>query len=389
MNVIIAMDSFKGCASSLELSSAITQGIRTVYQDATIKAYEIADGGEGTLQAMVHNTEGELITCKVHDPLMHLIEAQYGILGDGVTAVIEMAQASGLPLVPVDKRNPLYTTTFGVGELIAHALERGCREFIVGIGGSATNDGGVGMLQALGYRFLDKEGNNIAYGGGALGDIVRIETEHAHPALKKSTFTIACDVDNPMYGERGAAFIYGPQKGATPEAVLKLDANIKHFASCINEQLGRDIAYIPGSGAAGALGGGFLGFLTASLRSGIDIVLDSIQFDTALKNADIVITGEGKVDAQSLMGKVISGIAKRCTQANVPLIVLAGEIDASALRSHEHGVSALFSIMHGPMSLEDAMHTKTALRLATQKTEELFWLIRVATRFNEKRSTRF
>jgi glycerate kinase len=375
MNVIIAMDSFKGCASSLELSCAITQGIRTVYQDATIKAYEIADGGEGTLQAMVHNTGGELITCKVHDPLMHLIEAQYGILGDGVTAVIEMAQASGLPLVPVDKRNPLYTTTFGVGELIAHALERGCREFIVGIGGSATNDGGVGMLQALGYRFLDKEGNNIAYGGGALGNIVHIETEHAHPALKKSTFTIACDVDNPMYGERGAAYIYGPQKGATPETVILLDANIKHFANCIKEHLGRDVAHIPGSGAAGALGGGFLGFFTASLRSGIDIVLDSIQFDTALKTADIVITGEGKVDAQSLMGKVISGIAKRCTQANVPLIVLAGQVDKSALRSHEHGVSALFSIMHAPMSLEEAMDKETALGLVKQKSEELFRLI--------------
>jgi len=377
MNVIIAMDSFKGCASSLELSSAITKGVQNVYPDANIVAYEIADGGEGTLQAMVHNTQGTLLTCNVHDPLMRPIEAQYGILGDGITAVIEMAQAAGLPLVPLDKRNPLITTTFGVGELIVHALEKGCTKFIVGIGGSATNDAGVGMLQALGYRFLNHEGNTIGFGGGALGEIERIITQGAHPKLVKSTFIVACDVDNPMYGERGAAQIYGRQKGASEEAVLTLDANVKHFATCIHKQLNRDVAHIQGSGAAGALGGGFLGFLNASLRSGIDIVLDTIDFDTALLKADIVITGEGKIDAQSLMGKVISGIAKRCTKAHVPLIALAGEVETSALQSHQSGVSALFSIMHGPMSLEDAMEKETTLRLTTQKTEELFRVIHV------------
>ena len=377
MNVIIAMDSFKGCASSLELSTAITQGIQNVYPEANIVAYEIADGGEGTLQAMVHNTQGTLLTCNVHDPLMRPIEAQYGILGDGVTAVIEMAQAAGLPLVPLDKRDPLITTTFGVGELIVHALEKGCTRFIVGIGGSATNDAGVGMLQALGYRFLNHEGNNVGFGGGALGEIERIITQGAHPKLLKSTFIVACDVDNSMYGERGAAQIYGRQKGASEEAVLKLDANVKHFATCVREQLNRDVAHIQGSGAAGALGGGFLGFLNASLLSGIDIVLDTIDFDTELLKADVVITGEGKIDAQSLMGKVISGIAKRCTKANVPLIALAGHVETSALQSHQSGVSALFSIMHGPISLEDAMEKETTLRLTTQKTEELFRLIHV------------
>ena len=378
MNVLIAMDSFKGCATSRELSGAIQKGIKKVYPVAKINAYEIADGGEGTLEAMVANGCGKIFTCNVHDPLMNVISAQYGILGDGVTCVIEMARASGLPLVPLEKRNPLVTTTFGVGELIKEGLLKGCRKFIVGIGGSATNDAGVGMLQALGFSFLNKEGNEVGFGGKALSEIVCIDTTNALEALSECTFTIACDVDNPMYGERGAAHIYSRQKGANEEDVLSLDANVKHFASVIKKELGKEVAHIKGSGAAGALGGGFLAFLNAKLCSGIDIVLDAIAFDTRLKEADFVITGEGKIDVQSLMGKVISGIAKRCVKANVPLIALAGSIEQTAFASHKNGVSAIFSILQAPMSLEEAMCKETTLRQTTQSAEELFRLINVA-----------
>lgn len=378
MNVLIAMDSFKGCASSHELSCAIEKGIKGVYPDAWIRAYEIADGGEGTLEAMVVNGGGEIFTCKVHDPLMNVIEAQYGILGDGTTCVIEMARASGLPLVPKEKRNPLLSTTFGVGELIKEALSKGCRTFIVGIGGSATNDAGVGMLQALGFSFLDKEGKEVGLGGGALGDVVRIDTSNALRALHECTFTIACDVDNPMYGERGAAHIYARQKGASEADVLLLDANVRHFAQVIEKALGKEVAHIEGSGAAGALGGGFLAFLNARLCSGIDIVLDAIDFDAKVKEVDFVITGEGKIDAQSLMGKVISGIAKRCVKADVPLIALAGSVEEDAFVSHESGVSALFSILHAPMSLEEAMEKETTLKSAEKSAGEIFRLIKVA-----------
>lgn len=378
MNVLIAMDAFKGCTSSHELSDALKKGILAVFPDATTSAYEIADGGEGTLEAMVANRGGKILTCKVHDPLMQSIDAPYAILDDGLTCVIEMARASGLPLVPKDKRNPLKTTTFGVGELIADAIHRGCRHFIVGIGGSATHDAGAGMLQALGFSFLDKDHREVERGGGALGEIVRIDASGALGALAQCTFTIACDVDNPMYGERGAAQIYARQKGASEEAVLVLDANVKHFATLIEKTLGKEVAHIEGSGAAGALGGGFLAFLNATLCSGIDIILDAIDFDARLQTADFVITGEGKVDAQSLMGKVISGISKRCAKARVPLIVLAGSVEEDASKAHENGVSALFSILQTPMSLEEAMEKEATLRRVTQSAEEIFRLIKVS-----------
>ncbi|MBV5278919.1 MAG: glycerate kinase [Campylobacteraceae bacterium] len=378
MKVVIAIDSFKGCMSSQELSISIEEGIKIVYPDALIEACEVADGGEGTLQALVNNTNGDIITCKVHDPLMGEIQAQYGILGDGKTAVIEMARSSGLPLVPIEKRNPLVTTTFGVGELISDAIAKGCREFIVGIGGSATNDAGVGMLQALGYRFLDKSGVEVGLGGGELGKIHSIDTSHALEELQSCHFLIACDVDNPMYGMRGASQIYGRQKGATEEMVLLLDENVKHFATIIEKYLGKDIAHINGTGAAGALGGGFLAFLNAQLRSGIEIVLDTIHFEEKIKNADFVITGEGKIDAQSLMGKVISGISKLTQKHKVPLIALAGHVEDDAKDAHQYGVDAIFSIMNYPMSLCDAMQKENTQKLMKQSVEEIFRLIKIS-----------
>lgn len=381
MKVVIAIDSFKGCIGSSALSKCVEEGIKVVYPEAVIEAYEVADGGEGTVQAMVKNTNGEMITCKAHDPLMNPIEAQYGILGDGTTAIIEMAAAAGLPLVPAHLRNPRIATTFGVGELIKDALERGCRECIVGIGGSATNDAGLGMLQALGFRFLDSEGKDVGLGGDALGRIAHIDNSGALLALNESRFSVACDVDNPMYGERGAAHIYGKQKGANEEDILILDANVKHFAERIEQQCGKNVAHIAGSGAAGALGGGFLAFLNATLQSGIDIVLDTIQFEERIKDAQFVITGEGKIDAQSAMGKVISGIAKRCVKHNVPLLAFAGHVEESAKVLHEHGVCALFSIMHSPMSLKEAMDEAKTKTLMKQTVEEVFRVIKVSPLF--------
>lgn len=377
MKVVVAIDSFKGCISSRALSACIEDGIKVVYPDASVEAYEVADGGEGTVAAMVHNGGGKIVTCKVHDPLMQEIEAVYGILGDGKTAIIEMATAAGLPLVPVGLRNPRKTTTFGVGELIADAIKQGCRDFIVGIGGSATNDAGLGMLQALGFSFTDAHGEDVGLGGDALGRVARIDISKALPVLKECTFTIACDVDNPMYGERGAAHIYAKQKGASPEDILMLDANVKHFANIIEQQLGKNVALIAGSGAAGALGGGFLAFLNASLQSGIDIVLDTIHFEERIKDADFVITGEGKIDAQSAMGKVISGIAKRCVKQNVPLLAFAGHVEESAKALHDKGVTALFSIMHHPISLEEAMCEEKTKALMKQAIEEVFRVVSI------------
>ena len=380
MKVVIAIDSFKGCIGSRALSECVEEGIKEVYPDALVEAFEVADGGEGTVQAMVDNTNGKIVTCKAHDPLMNLIDSHYGILGDGKTAIIEMAATSGLPLVPSHLRNPRIATTFGVGELIKDALDKGCRDFIVGIGGSATNDAGLGMLQALGFHFLDDAGKDVGLGGDALGKIVRIESAMALSALKESRFTIACDVDNPMYGERGAAHIYGKQKGASSADILILDANVKHFTEVIEQQLHKNVAHIAGSGAAGALGGGFLAFLNATLQPGIDMVLDTIHFEEHIKNAQFVITGEGKIDAQSAMGKVISGIAKRCMKHNVPLLAFAGHVEESAKALHEHGVAALFSIMHAPISLEEAMGEAKTKALMKQAVEEVFRVIKISQR---------
>lgn len=379
MKVVIAIDSYKGCASSQELSGWIEEGIRNVYAEAAVQACSIADGGEGMLHALMHNSDGKIITCKVHDPLMQVIEAQYGILSDGITAVIEMAQASGLPLVPKEQRNPLKTTTYGVGELIKDALGRGCRTFIVGIGGSATNDAGLGMLQALGYRFLDKHGDVLGYGGEILEKIERVDVSGAEPLLEQCEFSVACDVDNVMYGTKGCAQVYAPQKGADALMVERLDAGMVHFCEVLEKAYGKAIAHVAGSGAAGGMGGGMLTFLkNTSLRSGIEIILDAMHFDETLKGADLVITGEGRIDTQSLMGKVLSGVSKRARRAGVPLIALGGGI-ADDLEVHEE-IDALFSIMRYPIGLEEAMEKERTKMLVIKSTTEIFRLIRAILR---------
>lgn len=375
MKIVLAIDSFKGCASSQELSSWIEEGIRDVYQDATVTACYIADGGEGMLLALMQNLKGEIVTCSVHDPLMQVIDAQYGILEDGKTAVIEMAQAAGLPLVAYEKRNPLLTTTFGVGELVKDAMARGCRKFIVGIGGSATNDAGLGMMQALGYRFLDEEGTVLGFGGAILEKIHHIDESQVESGLKACEFIVACDVDNVMYGENGSAHIYAGQKGADAAMIERLDAGMQHFTQRLNVLLRKDVAHNVGSGAAGGMGGGMQAFLDAKLRSGIEIILDQIGFDAHLKDATLVISGEGRIDKQSLMGKVLCGVSKRAKNAGVPLIALGGGI-ADELEEHE-GVDALFSIMRYPISLEEAMEKACAQKLVKQSVKEIFRLIKI------------
>lgn len=377
MKVVIAMDSFKGSLNSEELAFYTEKGIKKVYDDSEIEKVPVADGGEGTVEALVNGTGGELIKIKVHGPLMDEIEAEYGILGDGKTAVIEMAKASGLPLISEGRRNPMKTTTYGTGELIADALNRGCREFIVGIGGSATNDAGLGMLQALGYKFYDSDDKELAYGGQEMDKVVRVDDSSIFTGLKESKFLVACDVDNPFYGKRGAAYVYAPQKGADSEMVKELDKKLKSFAVFIKENRGKDIGEMPGAGAAGGLGGGFVAFLDAELKSGIDIVLDVVKLEDKVKGADFVITGEGRIDFQSVMGKAPTGVSKIASKYGVPCIGLAGCVADDAGEVHNYGIDAVFSTINYPISLEDAMGKERTGIFVEKNIEEIFRLIKV------------
>ena len=377
MKVVVAMDSFKGSLDSMELAELAEKGIKKVYKDALVEKIPVADGGEGTVEALVSGTGGERITIKVHGPLMEEVEAEYGILGDGRRAVIEMAKASGLPLVPKDKRNPMLTTTYGTGQLIADALKRGCREFIVGIGGSATNDAGMGMLQALGYKFYDKDGNEIGFGGQYLGKVVSVDDKNVVEGLKESKFLVACDVDNPFYGERGAAHVYGPQKGADRKMVEVLDEGLKAFASFVKDNRGKEIGSLPGAGAAGGLGGGFVAFLDSELKPGIDIVLEAVKLDEIVRDADFVITGEGRIDFQSVMGKAPTGVSKIAKKYGVPCIALAGSVADDASAVHDYGMTSIFSVINYPLSLENAMEHERAASFVEKNIEEIFRLIRV------------
>ena len=362
MKIVVAPDSFKGSLTALEVADAIKEGIRRVMPEAEIDEVPMADGGEGTVQALVDATAGQMITEEVCDPLGNQIQADFGILGDGKTAVIEMAAASGLPLVPEDKRNPMLTTTYGTGELIQVALERGCRKLIVGIGGSATVDGGAGMAQALGARLLDKDGNEIPRGGGGVELLDRIDVSQldarvyaGRDARAPATTVVACDVDNPLVGPRGGPEVYGPQKGATPEMVKKLDRYLDRYADIIKRDLGADVKEAPGAGAAGGLGAGLMAFLNAELRSGIDIVIEASGLEQHLEGADLVITGEGMIDRQTIYGKTPIGVAKSAKKSGIPVIGIAGGIGDDASVVYENGIDALMSIVSYPMSLEIAM----------------------------------
>lgn len=374
MNVIVAIDSLKGSLSSLQAGAAAKAGILRAIPDATVSVKPVADGGEGTVNALVSGLSGRSVTIAVTGPLGETVEATYGILPDH-TAVIEMAEAAGLPLVPAEKRNPMITTTYGVGEMILHALDNGCRSFIIGIGGSATNDGGTGMLRALGCRFRKADGTDIAPGAQELAGLAAIETEALDPRLKESRFSIACDVTNPLCGPNGASYIFAPQKGATPSLIPELDAALAHFADVTASILGRDLRNQPGTGAAGGLGFAFASYLQGTLRPGVDIVLDAVLPESELRAADIVVTGEGRFDGQTAMGKAPIGIARRAKACGCKVIVLAGSVEHAGARvalQNPPLIDAVFPILPGAMTLEEAMHEDVAYENMEYTAEQVF-----------------
>ncbi|MCA1202878.1 glycerate kinase [Priestia flexa] len=370
MKIVIAPDSFKESLSALEVAEAVEKGFKQVLPQANYVKVPMADGGEGTVQSLVDATDGEIISKTVTGPLGEPVEAFFGILGTKRTAVIEMAAASGLHLVPPAKRNPLMTTTKGTGELISAALDYGVNHIIIGIGGSATNDGGAGMAKALGAQLLDAEGNEILDGGGALGNLAFINLSTLDSRLQHVKIEVACDVDNPLTGERGASAIFGPQKGATPEMVALLDRNLRHYAAVLERDLGQKIDDVPGAGAAGGLGAGLLAFLQAELKRGVDIVIEATNLLEAVRDADLVITGEGKIDGQTIYGKTPIGVAKTAKKHGIPVIGIAGNIGADSHVVYEHGIDALFSIVPGVTTLENAFANasdyveKTAMNVA-------------------------
>lgn len=355
MKIVIAPQGFKGNLTALEVARAIEAGVKRIVPDALTVLKPMADGGEGTVQALVDATGGEIITTEVTGPLGEPVNAHWGILNDRVTAVIEMAAASGLPLVPPEKRNPLMATTYGTGELILAALDKGCQKLIIGIGGSATNDGGAGMAQALGARFLDARGKELAPGGAALADLAHIDVTNLDPRLAGFEVTLACDVNNPLCGPRGASAIYGPQKGATPELVAQLDAALAHYADVVRKDLGADVQNVAGAGAAGGLGMGLMVFLKARLIPGIDVVIEATNLVADLAGADLVFTAEGRIDCQSAMGKVLTGVALKAKEFGSPVIALAGEVADDCRVVYEQGIDAVLSIAPGPISLDQSM----------------------------------
>lgn len=353
---VVAPDSFKESASAKEVCKAMERGIRRVYPDATVHHVPMADGGEGTVEALVDATAGRLIEREVQGPLPgQKVLAKFGILGDGKTAVLEMAEASGLGLVPREKRNPLITSTYGTGELISAALNEGVEEIIIGIGGSATNDGGAGMAQALGAGLLDENGTQIGFGGGQLDKISRIDIESMDSRLKNTVIKVACDVDNFLTGPSGAAAVFGPQKGATPDMVTLLDKNLEHYAEIIRRDLGKDVNKIEGAGAAGGLGAGLLAFTNATLQHGVEIVIDTIHLEDIVKEADYVITGEGGMDFQTKFGKTPYGVAKVAQKYGKPVFALAGTLGINFEELYDHGMSAIFSVMLKPCTLDEAL----------------------------------
>ncbi|WP_281545350.1 glycerate kinase [Grimontia sp. SpTr1] len=367
MHVVIAPDSYKESLSAAEVAQAIENGFKTVLPTWRFTKLPMADGGEGTVQSLVDATGGSIIQVEVTGPLGTPVKGFFGLLGDGETAVIEMAAASGLHLVPSKERNPLVTTSFGTGELIKAALNNGAKHLIVGIGGSSTNDGGAGMAQALGVKLLDKDGQAIGFGGGALASLHTIDCSDVDPRLKNVKLEVACDVDNPLCGEKGASAVFGPQKGATPEMVKTLDANLALYADIMKSELGSDVKNSAGAGAAGGMGAALMGIFHADLRPGIEIVMDAVNLSEQLKDADLVITGEGRIDSQTIHGKTPIGVARCAKQFNLPVIGIAGSITQDSVVVYDHGIDVLFSVVSGACTLEDALaNAKENVELTAQ-----------------------
>tara|TARA_Y100000588_G_scaffold75854_2_gene79098 strand:- start:6278 stop:7420 length:1143 start_codon:yes stop_codon:yes gene_type:complete len=361
MNIIIAPQTFKGSISALNVAKAMESGVLKVIPNANITLVPVADGGDGTLETLVETSNGDIRTIEVTGPMGDRIEAQWGAMGDGKTAVIEMARTSGLALVPEQNMNPLISTTFGLGETIKHALDSGFRKFIIGIGGSATNDAGAGMAQALGIHFLDANGKELSFGGAALSKLDQIDLKSLDARALQSEFLVACDVSNPLTGPEGASAIYGPQKGASPEMVDQLDSALRNFGNIISRDIDIDVDKIPGSGAAGGLGAGLTALLGATLRKGVDIVLDSVNLDSHLKDADLVITGEGQMDYQTIYAKAPIGVAERSSLYGVPVIAISGSLGENYQVVHKHGISAVGAITTSPMTLSDASENASSL----------------------------
>lgn len=353
MKIVVASDSFKGSLSSTEVAMAATRGIKAVYPNCEVVAVNVADGGEGTVDAIVEALHGEIIATTVSDPLGRPIQARYGIAG--ATAIIEMAAASGLPLLRPEERNPWLTSTHGTGEIIMDAIRRGCRQFLVGIGGSAANDAGTGMLQAMGFRFYDANDKEITHCcGGTMQDIVRIDNSDVPDSVRQSTFTIACDVDTPFCGPEGAAPVFAPQKGADTAMVQQLDAGMASLAKVIEDKYRINIVPIAGAGAAGGMGGAFRAFLHATLKRGIDMVLDAIDFNTIIQNADLVITGEGKIDFQTAKGKTAAGVLNRAKQQGIPVVAIGGSVEMCD-SVQQMGFAGVYPILGEKVPLEVAM----------------------------------
>ncbi len=374
MKVVIAIDSFKGSLSSMQAGWAARDGIKRVHPEAEIIVRPIADGGEGTVDALIDGLGGVRERVLVTGPLGESIAAEYGILGE--TAVMEMSAAAGITLIPTEQRDPMATTTYGVGEMIIDAIRKGCRNFIMGIGGSATNDGGIGMLSALGFGMLDEHGNTVPMGGRGLELLAQITTDNVIPELSECTFNIACDVTNPLCGENGCSAVYGPQKGADADTVRTMDIWLSRYAGLTKTVFPQADMDMPGAGAAGGIGFAFSAFLGGKLQNGIGLILRETALESYVNDADIVITGEGRLDSQTVMGKAPSGVAGIAKKYGIPVIALSGCVTSEARICNEHGIDAFFPIVRGATSLEEAMDTDNAYRNLSDTAEQVFRLIK-------------
>lgn len=378
MKVVTAVDSFKGSLSSLEAGEAVREGILAVYPDAEVLVRPLADGGEGTAQALTLGMGGKMQSVRVTGPLGDVADASYGILRDGRTAVVEMSAAAGITMVPEEKRNPMHTTTYGVGEILRDAIKKGCREFVVGIGGSATNDGGIGMLQALGYGFLDENGQQVPFGAEGLRRLKSITDDGVLPELSECHFRVACDVTNPLCGKSGCSAVFGPQKGATPEMIRQMDGWLSVYA-----QMSRNInpaadETCAGTGAAGGLGFAFLTFTNAALESGVRIVLEETHLEEYIRDADVVVTGEGRLDGQTVMGKAPIGVARLAKKYGKPVIAFSGSVTPDAKACNEHGIDAYFPILRSVVTLPEAMDAQNAKQNMADTAQQVFRLYRAA-----------
>ena len=375
MKVVIAIDSLKGSLSSMEAGMAIKDGILAAKPDAEVIVKPLADGGEGTTDALIEGMNGERIDLTVTGPMHTPVDAYYGYLKDTNTAVMEMASAAGITLVPDSEKNPLLATSYGVGEMINDAIQRGCRNFIIGIGGSVTNDGGIGMLKALGVRFLDDNGEDAGEGGQALAKIARIDVSGMNPLLKECHIQVACDVNNPLCGKNGSTYVYGPQKGVTEDMKKTLDEAMAHFARVTSETLENDYMNTPGAGAAGGLGYAFLAYTGAALTPGIELILDAVGLEEELSGADVVVTGEGRLDFQTAMGKAPVGVARLAKKYNAKVIAFAGSVTKEATACNKEGIDAFFPILRGVCTLAEAMDPVTARNNMTATVEQVFRLL--------------